>query len=64
MLIVQFGSDAVRCSPLSLNQHGACYLVGFGSLLISYLGKKILNKFFKFSTKSFKQQYENKILFM
>lgn len=45
--LVQYGGEAVRCTPLTGNQHLVCVGIGFFSLVFGYLAKKVPLEYFK-----------------
>jgi hypothetical protein len=66
VLLVQFGGEAVRCTPLTLNQHLACVAIGVLSLVFGYLAKLLpLRHFQRFRLNeepiqmSFEEKYEH-----
>lgn len=42
VLLVQYGGQAVRCTPLTLRQHLLCMGIGAFSLVFGYLVKRLL----------------------
>jgi Ca2+ transporting ATPase len=47
IVLVQFGGEAVRCTPLTVEQHLLCIGIGFFSLVFGYLAKLIPLAHFK-----------------
>jgi len=52
ILLVEYGGEAVKCSPLSVSQHLLCIFIGSFSLLVSFIVKLLpLSMFSFFSVK-------------
>lgn len=47
VLLVQYGGEAVRCTPLTFQQHMICVSIGFLSLIFGYLAKLVPLSYFK-----------------
>ena len=39
IILVQYGGEAVKCTPLTLEQHGICICVGAVSIIVSFIVK-------------------------
>lgn len=47
IVLVQYGGEAVKCTPLTLSQHALCIGIGILALVFGYLAKLIPLKYFK-----------------
>jgi len=47
ILLVQNGGEAVKCTPLTVEQHAMCIAIGFFSLVFGYFAKFLPLSYFK-----------------
>ena len=47
ILIVEFGGSFIKCSPLTLEQHAICIVLGMGSLVVGLLIKLVPDSWFE-----------------
>lgn len=48
ILLVQYGGEAIKCSPLTVQQHLICIVIGSISLLVSFIVKLLPLSLFSF----------------
>ncbi len=46
IILIQFGGEIAKCTPLTVTQHLICIVIGFFSLVFGYLAKKLPLSYF------------------
>ena len=46
IILIEFGGEIAKCTPLTVSQHLVCIAIGFLSLVFGYLAKRIPLRYF------------------